>query len=146
MEAHSLTTHRSNRPHSHKCCHCGRPTSIKKSWTDKNPGRLFMGCDRYQEEDGCNFFEWYDAEEIKGWPKRSLIEARDEIRKKNLAIKRLNNTVATLRLEIENYRRAEEDRPNEVYSSPTSQNEDDSEPSTSLSGRFLGLFFETLAH
>lgn len=37
---------------------------------------------------------------MTGWPKRSLIEARDEIRQKNIEIKRLMNTVDMLRAKL----------------------------------------------
>ncbi|CAN6860383.1 unnamed protein product, partial [Brassica oleracea] len=96
---HILKTSNSNRVHSKKCCLCGYPSLIQKSWTEKNPGRLFLGCARYQV-DSCNFFEWYDLEEVRGWPKRSLIEARDEIRAKDLEIRRLTNIIAKLRREL----------------------------------------------
>ncbi|CAF2154882.1 unnamed protein product [Brassica napus] len=91
-----LKTTKLNSP---KFCFCGIPASFTKSWTDKNPGRLFYGCSRYQEQ-GCGFFEWHDEGEVTGWPKRSLIEARDEIRQKNIEIKRLMNTVDMLRAKL----------------------------------------------
>ncbi|KAL0855196.1 hypothetical protein Bca101_060348 [Brassica carinata] len=86
-----------------KSCHCGIKSSIRKAWTDKNPGRLFYGCDRYQE-DGCNFFEWYDDGEVTGWPKRSLLEARDELRQKDREIRRLRDRVASLEAELIQHR------------------------------------------
>ncbi|KAG2275837.1 hypothetical protein Bca4012_044033 [Brassica carinata] len=139
MEVFSPYTLSSNRVHSKKCCLCGYPSLIKKSWTDKNPCRLFLGCARYQEVDGCNFFEWYDLEEVRGWPKRSLIEARDEIRAKDLEIRRLTNIIAKLRRELDNHRLAEA-RTNQldvVHSRHNSQNDDDHEPNISLSVHFF---------
>ncbi|CAF1748731.1 unnamed protein product [Brassica oleracea var. botrytis] len=140
MEVFSPYTLSSNRVHSKKCCLCGYPSLIKKSWTDKNPCRLFLGCARYQQEvDGCNFFEWYDLEEVRGWPKRSLIEARDEIRAKDLEIRRLTNIIAKLRRELDNHRLAEA-RTNQldvVHSRHNSQNDDDHEPNISVSERLI---------
>uniref|UniRef100_A0A0D3E8L6 GRF-type domain-containing protein n=1 Tax=Brassica oleracea var. oleracea TaxID=109376 RepID=A0A0D3E8L6_BRAOL len=139
MEVFSPYTLSSNRVHSKKCCLCGYPSLIKKSWTDKNPCRLFLGCARYQEVDGCNFFEWYDLEEVRGWPKRSLIEARDEIRAKDLEIRRLTNIIAKLRRELDNHRLAEA-RTNQldvVHSRHNSQNDDDHEPNISVSERLI---------
>ncbi|KAG2266518.1 hypothetical protein Bca52824_073597 [Brassica carinata] len=130
---HILKTSNTNRVHSKKCCLCGYPSSIKKLWTDKNPGWLFLGCTRYQEVDGCNFFEWYDLEEVRGWPKRSLIEAREEIRAKDLEIRRLTNIKAKLRRELDNHHLTEA-RTNQLdvdHSRHNSQNDDDHEPNIS---------------
>ncbi|KAF2532416.1 hypothetical protein F2Q70_00029525 [Brassica cretica] len=139
MEVFSPNSLSSNRVHSKKCCLCGYPSLIKKLWTDKNPGRLFLGCARYQEVDGCNFFEWYDLEEVRGWPKRSLIEARDEIRAKDLEIRRLTNIIAKLRRELDNHRlaKARTNQLDVVHSRHNSQNDDDHEPSISVSERLI---------
>ncbi|CAN7110848.1 unnamed protein product [Brassica rapa subsp. narinosa] len=140
MEVFSSDSLKQNRLHSKKYCHCGYPSSIKKSWTDKNPGRLFLGCQRYQQEqDGCNFFEWYDVEEVRGWAKRSLIEARDEIRAKDSEIRRLTRTIATLRRELENHRLAEgrANQPVVDNSNHNSHNDDLHEPSVSSSERLI---------
>ncbi|KAF8084959.1 hypothetical protein N665_0692s0011 [Sinapis alba] len=83
-----------------KFCHCGIIAPVRKSWTNKKPGRLFYGCARYKE-DRCNFFEWHDEGEVHGWPKRSLIAARDEIRMKSVDLKRLKTKVAKLHAELQ---------------------------------------------
>nr|VDD35605.1 unnamed protein product [Brassica oleracea] len=144
MEVFSRNSLSTNRVHSKKCCLCGYPSSIKKLWTDKNPGWLFLGCTRYQQEvDGCNFFEWYDLEEVRGWPKRSLIEAREEIRAKDLEIRRLTNIKAKLRRELDNHHLTEA-RTNQLdvdHSRHNSQNDDDHEPNISVSERFIRSLF-----
>ena len=44
---------------------------------------------------------WFDKEEVYGWPKRALIEARDEIREKKKRISEQTATVNFLRMELE---------------------------------------------
>uniref|UniRef100_A0A0D3BR97 Uncharacterized protein n=1 Tax=Brassica oleracea var. oleracea TaxID=109376 RepID=A0A0D3BR97_BRAOL len=51
----------------------------------------------------CSYFEWLD-EEVNGWPKRGLIEARDEIREKKKRISELTATVNFLRMKLEQWR------------------------------------------
>jgi len=49
----------------------------------------------------CKFFEWFDEREVTGWPKRALIEARDEIREKRRVINELRNRNLELSMELE---------------------------------------------
>ncbi|KAM6557692.1 hypothetical protein CsatB_004711 [Cannabis sativa] len=43
-------------------CRCDPPrvAEMKTSWTNKNPGRRFVRCPFHQQEQGCNFWMWYD--------------------------------------------------------------------------------------
>ncbi|KAF3593133.1 hypothetical protein DY000_02027184 [Brassica cretica] len=86
-----------------KLCACRLPAKIFTAWKDKNPGRKFFGCELYKEggNDHCSHFEWFDKEEVYGWPKRALIEARDEIREKEKRISELTANVNFLRMELE---------------------------------------------
>ncbi|KAG2280307.1 hypothetical protein Bca4012_048582 [Brassica carinata] len=52
-------------------CHCGRLTSITKSWSDDNPGRNYFRCVVH------TFVAWADSEPPTLWQKISLLEARD---------------------------------------------------------------------
>jgi len=68
-----------------------------------------------------------------------LIEAREEIRAKDLEIRRLTNIIAKLRRELDNHRLAEA-RTNQldvVHSRNNSQNYDDHEPNISVSERLI---------
>ncbi|CAF1755735.1 unnamed protein product [Brassica oleracea var. botrytis] len=64
-------------------CHCGRKTSITKSWSDDNPGRLYFRCDVH------TFIAWADEELQCMWQKASLLEARDIIRRQRDEIRQL---------------------------------------------------------
>ncbi|CAN7074203.1 unnamed protein product, partial [Brassica oleracea var. botrytis] len=64
-------------------CHCLQPTTISISWTDANPGRRFYKCEVH------GFFDWSDKELPCLWQKRSLLEARDKIRRQTEEIKAL---------------------------------------------------------
>ncbi|KAG8386349.1 hypothetical protein BUALT_Bualt03G0139600 [Buddleja alternifolia] len=39
-------------------CYCARPAIRKTSWTDLNPGRRYIICDKFWEPGECNFFEF----------------------------------------------------------------------------------------
>ncbi|KAK6150062.1 hypothetical protein DH2020_017587 [Rehmannia glutinosa] len=41
-------------------CNCGRNATMKTSWTDLNPGRRYMACQKFKEVGGCTFFNWID--------------------------------------------------------------------------------------
>ncbi|KAG5515271.1 hypothetical protein RHGRI_036345 [Rhododendron griersonianum] len=43
-------------------CRCGRRVMMQTSLTVKNPERRFLGCTKYKEKNGCNFFVWIDPE------------------------------------------------------------------------------------
>ncbi|KAI8566917.1 hypothetical protein RHMOL_Rhmol02G0079700 [Rhododendron molle] len=52
-------------------CFCGEPSPLRKSTTQKNPGRRFFGCSKYKtQKDGeeCGFFCWYEP---SIWQERS---------------------------------------------------------------------------
>ncbi|KAH7842373.1 hypothetical protein Vadar_004542 [Vaccinium darrowii] len=42
-------------------CFCGRVGKINCSWTTSNPGRRFVGCERYGKAGACGYFMWVDA-------------------------------------------------------------------------------------
>ncbi|XP_048613125.1 uncharacterized protein LOC125587049 [Brassica napus] len=80
-------------------CFCGLPAKISQAWTDKNPGRRFYGCERYK----------FDEEEAFGWQKEALIEARNQIRKKDKIIAELKVTISELQSDLVKKEEAEED-------------------------------------
>ncbi|XP_058194354.1 uncharacterized protein LOC131311052 [Rhododendron vialii] len=41
-------------------CYCGKVGKTTTSWTDSNPGRRFIGCERYGKDGACGFFVWVD--------------------------------------------------------------------------------------
>ncbi|KAL0889005.1 hypothetical protein Bca101_012988 [Brassica carinata] len=90
-------------------CYCGLEAKISQAWTEKNPGRRFYGCERYKRRGACDFFQWYDEGEAFGWQKKALIEARNEIRKKDKTIEELKKTIAELRSELVKNEELEED-------------------------------------
>ncbi|KAF2585176.1 hypothetical protein F2Q70_00035186 [Brassica cretica] len=79
---------------------CGLPAKISQAWTDKNPGRRFYGCERYN---------WFDEEEAFGWQKEALIEVRNQIRKKDKIIAELKVTISELRSDLVKKEEAEKD-------------------------------------
>ncbi|KAI8574204.1 hypothetical protein RHMOL_Rhmol01G0336600 [Rhododendron molle] len=40
--------------------YCRKVGKITCSWTDSNPGRRFIGCERYGEKGACGYFVWVD--------------------------------------------------------------------------------------
>ncbi|RID49908.1 hypothetical protein BRARA_H00672, partial [Brassica rapa] len=92
---------RKSRNSGHKLCFCGLKASINQAWTDKNPARRFYGCPRFKFGNGCKYFSWFDEEEGTEWQKKALIEARDEIRKKDRIIEQLKVTIAEMRSDLE---------------------------------------------
>ncbi|KAG5384175.1 hypothetical protein IGI04_035645 [Brassica rapa subsp. trilocularis] len=101
--AESSSFRRSRSIGGRRMCDCGLPAKIFTAWTNKNPGRKFFGCELYKEmgNEHCKFFEWFDEGEVTGWPKRALIEARDEIREKRRVINELRNRNLELSMELE---------------------------------------------
>ncbi|XP_058219396.1 uncharacterized protein LOC131329964 [Rhododendron vialii] len=50
-------------------CFCGEPSPLRKSTTQKNPGRRFFGCAKYKtKKEDCGFFCWYEP---SIWQERS---------------------------------------------------------------------------
>ncbi|KAG8378642.1 hypothetical protein BUALT_Bualt07G0006600 [Buddleja alternifolia] len=42
-------------------CPCGTNTVMKTSWTNHNPGRRYIACERFKQINGCNYyFVWID--------------------------------------------------------------------------------------
>ncbi|KAK1561157.1 hypothetical protein Q3G72_035038 [Acer saccharum] len=41
-------------------CFCGKRARRCTSWTNSNPGRRLFGCSKFQDDDNCGFFRWYD--------------------------------------------------------------------------------------
>jgi len=41
-------------------CYCGLHAELKMSRTSTNPGRMFWGCQKYTNGNGCGFFRWAD--------------------------------------------------------------------------------------
>ncbi|XP_058197082.1 phosphatidylserine decarboxylase proenzyme 2-like [Rhododendron vialii] len=58
MEGSSSGNNRSGDPNFGIFCYCGEPTTLRKSGTQKNPGRRFFGCANYKVEGSsdCGFF------------------------------------------------------------------------------------------
>ncbi|CAF1708316.1 hypothetical protein Bca4012_006126 [Brassica carinata] len=83
-----------NATNSAPLCHCSQPTSISISWTDANPGRRFFEC----EEHG--FFEWLDKDMPCLWPKKSLLEAREKIRRQTEEIKALREALCRANAQV----------------------------------------------
>ena len=54
------------------------------------------------------FFQWFDEEEAFGWQKEALIEARNQIRKKDKIIAELKVTISELRSDSVKKEEAEE--------------------------------------
>ncbi|KAL3362214.1 hypothetical protein AABB24_014875, partial [Solanum stoloniferum] len=40
--------------------YCGLHVELKMSRTSTNPGRMFWGCQKYTNGNGCGFFRWAD--------------------------------------------------------------------------------------
>lgn len=78
---------RSSYPNEGPFCHCRNRTSLTKAWTDDNPGRYYYNCKSH------GFFKWADKEPPYGWQKRSLLDARDEIRLLRSHINHLEGTI-----------------------------------------------------
>ncbi|KAG2312509.1 hypothetical protein Bca52824_024066 [Brassica carinata] len=68
-------------------CHCSQPIIPCISWTDENPGR------RYFNRELHGFVVWIDKDRPCLWQKRSLLEARDKIRRQSHEIKALRDAV-----------------------------------------------------
>ncbi|XP_058211963.1 uncharacterized protein LOC131324146 isoform X1 [Rhododendron vialii] len=62
MEGSSWDNNGSGDPDFGIFCYCGEPTILRKSGTQKNPGRRFFGCANYKVErsSDCGFFCWYE--------------------------------------------------------------------------------------
>ncbi|XP_028770055.1 uncharacterized protein LOC114727520 [Neltuma alba] len=43
-------------------CHCGALAPRWTAWSEKNPGRRFYGCRKYNQGGGCGYFSWHDNE------------------------------------------------------------------------------------
>ncbi|KAI3470125.1 hypothetical protein Pfo_026788 [Paulownia fortunei] len=41
-------------------CHCGRNAAKKTSWTDFNPRRRYVACEKFWKVGGCAYFDWID--------------------------------------------------------------------------------------
>ncbi|KAG5536651.1 hypothetical protein RHGRI_024168 [Rhododendron griersonianum] len=64
MEGSSSGKNGSGNPDFEIFCYCGEPTPLRKSGTQKNPGRRFFGCANYED---CGFFCWYEPCILQGW-------------------------------------------------------------------------------
>ncbi|KAL4575262.1 hypothetical protein LXL04_022104 [Taraxacum kok-saghyz] len=53
-------------------CYCGLSAPFSTSWSDKNPVRMYFGCQYWPDTNkDCGFFEWYD-DEVSEWYKEVL--------------------------------------------------------------------------
>ncbi|KAG5562741.1 hypothetical protein RHGRI_005464 [Rhododendron griersonianum] len=60
-------------------CRCGRRVVMQTSLTVKNPGRRFLGCTKYKEKNGCNFFVWINPETCpRGLEYAKIMQAKKE--------------------------------------------------------------------
>ncbi|KAF7151073.1 hypothetical protein RHSIM_Rhsim02G0156200 [Rhododendron simsii] len=68
MEGSSSGNNGSGDPDFEIFCYCGEPTVLRKSGTQKNPGRRFFGCRNYKIEGSldCGFFCWYEPCILQG--------------------------------------------------------------------------------
>ncbi|XP_010501482.1 PREDICTED: uncharacterized protein LOC104778740 [Camelina sativa] len=84
-------------------CDCGLPAKMFISKTARNPNRRFLGCELYKEGGNghCKYFSWVDEEEVKGLPRRELVEAQAEINEKNKIISQLSTTIMELKGDLE---------------------------------------------
>ncbi|CAH8385206.1 unnamed protein product [Eruca vesicaria subsp. sativa] len=87
-------------------CDCWLPAKIFTSWTNKNHGRMFFGCELYKEmgNEHCKFFKWFDEGKVNGWPKIAMIEAIDESREEKRVINELRNINWKLCMELDKKR------------------------------------------
>ncbi|KAI8535603.1 hypothetical protein RHMOL_Rhmol10G0186800 [Rhododendron molle] len=66
MEGSSSGKNGSGNPDFEIFCYCGEPTPLRKSGTQKNPGRRFFGCANYELKLDCGFFCWYEPCILQG--------------------------------------------------------------------------------
>ncbi|KAG5555950.1 hypothetical protein RHGRI_006559 [Rhododendron griersonianum] len=71
MEGSSSGNNGSGDPDFEMFCFCGKPTPLRKSGTEKNPGRRFFGCANYKVHMDCGFFCWYEP---------SILQERADLR------------------------------------------------------------------
>ncbi|KAH7862532.1 hypothetical protein Vadar_006136 [Vaccinium darrowii] len=43
-----------------RICYCNKVGKVNTSWTTSNPGRRFIGCERYGLPHACGYFIWID--------------------------------------------------------------------------------------
>ncbi|CAE6124279.1 unnamed protein product [Arabidopsis arenosa] len=63
----------------------------------------FVESDHKRRTDHNDYFEWFDKGVVDGWPKETLIRARNEIREKDKVINHLTTQLMELRLELEKH-------------------------------------------
>lgn len=75
-------------------CHCSQPTFPCISWSDDNPGRRYFKCEAH------GFIVWIDKERQCLWQKRSLLEAREKMRRQTLDINALREALEKANAQI----------------------------------------------
>ncbi|PWA76668.1 GRF zinc finger protein [Artemisia annua] len=82
-------------------CECGDESGKWISWTQKNPGRRFLGCPNYKASKHCEFFHWWDPDLPTEHYKGKLAEVEKKMKKEavdfELKKKRLEEEVAVLK-------------------------------------------------
>ncbi|GER31466.1 GRF zinc finger containing protein [Striga asiatica] len=41
-------------------CRCGKNVVTRTSWSDANPGRRYISCEKFKEKGGCTYFVWIE--------------------------------------------------------------------------------------
>ncbi|XP_058186009.1 uncharacterized protein LOC131303251 isoform X2 [Rhododendron vialii] len=66
MEESSSGNNGSGNPDFGIFCYCRELTPLRKSGTQKNPGRRYFGCAKYKVDLDCGFFCWYEPCVLQG--------------------------------------------------------------------------------
>ncbi|KAL4580575.1 hypothetical protein LXL04_016774 [Taraxacum kok-saghyz] len=60
-------------------CGCGQPAGMWTAWTIRNPGRRFLGCKNYRDENNhCGYFRWFDPQLPNRWYREKMYELRGQ--------------------------------------------------------------------
>ncbi|KAK6131303.1 hypothetical protein DH2020_034953 [Rehmannia glutinosa] len=76
-------------------CECEKLIVKKTSWSDLNPGRKYVACEKFREVGGCTYFSWIDpptcarARQIVPGLLRRANRFEDELKRLEKEFKRL---------------------------------------------------------
>ncbi|KAL4560942.1 hypothetical protein LXL04_033099 [Taraxacum kok-saghyz] len=55
-------------------CDCGDLVGMWTAWTARTPGRRFVGCPNYKDENqDCGYFDWIDPQLPNNWYREQLL-------------------------------------------------------------------------